>query len=144
MLTKKQIAFANAVASGEYNSLSEAYKATYNANNMQSSAINKEASRLAAHPQISPMIEEKSRELERKKQGVMASHQISVQERVLIRLEELSTDAMPSDNVKLQATIALGKTVGMFSDKLELKQAPQRRNPEEIISSLIAKLEKHT
>ena len=59
-LTTKQSKFAEAVGSGSHKTLSDAYKTVYKASSMSPSAINTEASRLAAHPNVAPMIQKLS------------------------------------------------------------------------------------
>lgn len=58
MLTPKQEAFAQAVASGEYDYATDAYQACYDAENMSREACYVEASRLIANPKVALCVKE--------------------------------------------------------------------------------------
>lgn len=110
-LTDKQRLFAHALASGKY-SISDAYRECYSAGNMSGPAVRVEASRLAANPNVSLLVE--------KLRGEMAASErllaLSDRDRVLDKLRTWMDNADPADGNKLRAAELLGKSVGLFKD----------------------------
>jgi hypothetical protein len=114
-LTSKQRHFALALSSGAGMTLSDAYREAYDCKNMSAAAIRTEASRLAANPAITLLVEQQR---ERNQRSVSASV-VSDRDRVLERLRRWMDDAEPTDTNKLKAAQLLGQTVGMFKDVVE-------------------------
>ena len=114
-LTAKQRHFALALSSGAGMTLSDAYREAYDCKNMSSAAIRTEASRLAANPAITLLIEQQR---ERTQRAASAS-EVGDRDRVLQRLRQWMDDAEPTDTNKLKAAQLLGQTVGMFKDVVE-------------------------
>lgn len=131
-LTPKQRTFAQHVASGKM-SLSDAYRAAYNAAKMSGPAIRNEASKLMTHPDVAMMVEG----LQRQKERAVIAVAISDRERVLTMLRELLDTAQPSDMPRLRAAELLGKSVGLFKDVVEQKT---QRSAEEIEAELEERL----
>ena len=114
-LTSKQRHFALALSSGAGMTLSDAYREAYDCKNMSAAAIRTEASRLAANPAITLLVEQQR---ERNQRSLSASV-VSDRDRVLERLRRWMDDAEPTDTNKLKAAQLLGQTVGMFKDVVE-------------------------
>ena len=110
-LTDKQRLFAHALASGKY-SISDAYREVYSAGNMSGPAVRVEASRLAANPNVSLMVE--------RLRGEMAvaerASALSDRDRVLEKLRTWMENAEATDGNKIRAAELLGKSVGLFKD----------------------------
>jgi hypothetical protein len=103
LLTSKQQQFVEAYVSGK--SASDAYRLAYDALNMSSTSINKEASRLIAKQQIRALIEELQEESRvATKQALIASKQ-----EVLMRLTRYMRTAEPGDSTRLRAAELMGK-----------------------------------
>lgn len=115
-LTPKQENFARNVAEGM--SLSNAYRAAYDAENMSSEAVNVEASRLRDHPAVSlrvdELVEERVRELERKG--------ISDRDEVTKLAKQFATDDGKPDAIRLRALELWGRTCGAFVEIIEDKR----------------------
>ena len=110
-LTDKQRLFAHALASGKY-SISDAYRECYSAGNMSGPAVRVEASRLAANPNVSLMVEKLRSDM------VVAERAaaLSDRDRVLERLRAWMDHAEATDGNKIRAAELLGKSVGLFKD----------------------------
>ena len=110
-LTDKQRLFAHALASGKY-SISDAYREVYSAGNMSGPAVRVEASRLAANPNVSLMVERLRGEM------VVAERALALsdRDRVLEKLRTWMDHADATDGNKLRAAELLGKSVGLFKD----------------------------
>lgn len=114
-LTAKQESFAQQVAAGAI--LSDAYRASYNAENMADKTVWSEACRLAQHPKVSTRIRAIQADIE-------ADHRTRAarrEEYVLKRLQEEAEQA-ETDGSRVRALELLGKTVGLFTDKVEIEQ----------------------
>ena len=110
-LTDKQRLFAHALASGKY-SISDAYREVYSAGNMSGPAVRVEASRLAANPNVSLMVERLRGEM------VVAERALALsdRDRVLEKLRTWMENAEATDGNKIRAAELLGKSVGLFKD----------------------------
>lgn len=114
-LTPKQTRFAEAVAAGE--SLTAAYRLAYSADNMSAAATRNEASKLMANPDVTLMVERLQAERQRQ-QGIA---EVSDRDRVLEKLRVMM-DTAKQETVQLNAAIALGKSVALFTDVSEVRQ----------------------
>ena len=110
-LTDKQRLFAHALASGKY-SISDAYREVYSAGNMSGPAVRVEASRLAANPNVSLMVERLRGEMAVAERALA----LSDRDRVLEKLRTWMDHADATDGNKLRAAELLGKSVGLFKD----------------------------
>ena len=113
-LTPKQHKFAELVAGGD--TLSDSYRGAYNAANMQAASIHVQSCRLAVDPKVALRIEQEQGRRARNKHVV----ELSTRAKVLAKLEELMEDK--AQNIQLGAAIALGKTIGLFTDVVQEKK----------------------
>ena len=118
-LTAKMERFAEAVASGEADNLSAAYRLAYDADGMAPGSIHREACLLAARPKIAQRINALKERYEQQKADSLAAQSVSDRERVLTRLRQLIDTAEPSDSGKLRAIELLGKASGVFTERIE-------------------------
>ena len=133
MLTSKQHQFVEAYVAGK--SASDAYRLAYDALNMSSTSINKEASRLISKQQIRALIEELQEESRvATKQALIASKQ-----EVLTRLTRYMRTAEPGDSTRLRAAELMGKHYGLFTEVVTIEPAP--RTSAMIRAELIKRLE---
>lgn len=134
-LTDKQEAFAVLVVSGK--TASEAYRMAYDTNTMRQETVWTEACMLLANPKVARRIE--SLNVEKEQQRRMMS--VSRAERVLQRLETLA-DSATTEAVKVRANELLGKTAGLFTDKVEIEDKTDRSTAdlEQSIAERLARL----
>jgi len=114
-LTAKQESFAQKVAAGSI--LSDAYRESYAAENMADKTVWSEACRLAQHPKVATRIRAIQADIE-------ADHRTRAarrEEYVLKRLQEEAEQA-ETDGSRVRALELLGKTVGLFSERIEIEQ----------------------
>lgn len=111
-LTSKQEHFAQQVANGS--TLTDAYRQAYDAGNMKESSVWVEACKLAKHPKVSLRIDAIVADITARKQSDDDRMKIWV-------TEQLKHEAMSaqSDSARVAALTQLGRSVGMFTDKLE-------------------------
>jgi phage terminase small subunit len=113
-LTPKQEAFAQAYV--ETSNASEAYRRSYNAENMKPDSIHVNASKLLADAKVSLRVEELREELRQK-------HRVTVDD-ILRELEEARTMAMtgerPQTAAMVAATMGKAKVLGLITDKAEV------------------------
>ena len=133
-LTPKQAKFIALVADGL--SYSEAYRGSYDAKNMSVAATQVEASRLANKEKVANAIEALRAE---------DRHTQILVERVTRSwvTQKLQEEATGEDNppaTRVRALELLGKTFGMFKDRLVTEDAP--RTSEEIETEISALLER--
>lgn len=131
-LTPKQTRFAEAVAAGH--SLTAAYRLAYDAENMSAAATRNEASKLMANPEITLMVEGLQAERQRQ-QGIS---EVSDRDRVLEKLRVMM-DTAKTETVQLNAAIALGKSVALFTDVSEVRD--DRRTAADVQAELDALLD---
>jgi len=133
-LTGKQEAFAKLVASGSM--LSDAYRECYSADNMKSSTLWSEACRLAQNPKVSTRIKDIQAENE-------ADHRTRLARREEWVLKSLQEEAVSADNAssRIRALELVGKTVGMFTDRVEQADTTER-SASDIERDLRAKLDR--
>ena len=117
-LTPKQHKFAELVAGGD--TLSDSYRAAYNATNMKPQGIRNEASKLMANQYVTLMVDT----LRRRVEAAIQVMEVSTKAKILAKLEDLMYKAK-TESVQLGAAIALGKTIGLFTDVVETKTSTQ-------------------
>lgn len=118
-LTAKQEAFAKQVAKGAV--LSDAYRECYSAEGMRDSTIWSEACKLAQNPKVSTRVKALQAEMEEDRRTIERRRE----EWVLKRLAEEAEQA-ETDGARVRALELLGKTVSMFTDKIEQTDTTER------------------
>ena len=133
-LTGKQEAFAKLVAGGAV--LSDAYRDCYSADSMKDSTVWSEACRLAQNPKVSARIKDIQAENE-------ADHRTRLARREEWVLKSLQEEAVSADNAssRIRALELVGKTVGMFTDRVEQADTTER-SASDIERDLRAKLDR--
>ena len=131
-LTAKQTGFADSVVAGM--SLSDSYRANYNADKMAAPSIHVNSCKLAANAKVALRIEQG---LQRKAQQGYVT-EVSVRSKVLAKLEALM-DSAETENIQLGAAIALGKSVALFSDVM-IDRSDDDRSVEEITAEIERRL----
>lgn len=132
-LTAKQEAFAQGVSQGK--TLADAYRDAYDCENMKDASIWTEASKLMDNPKVTRRVSAIQTATEEK----TLHDQARLRRLVLERLYEESANA-ESDSARIRALELLGKSIAMFTDKLE--QETKERSADEIERELIARLER--
>jgi len=122
-LTAKQEAFAKLVAGGAI--LSDAYRECYSADNMKNSTLWSEACRLAQNPKVSTRIKDIQADIE-------ADNRTRLLRREEWVLKSLQEEAVSADNAssRIRALELVGKTVGMFTDRIEQAETTDRTSAE--------------
>jgi len=118
-LTAKQEAFAKQVAGGAI--LSEAYRECYSAEGMRDSTIWSEACKLAQNPKVTARVKAIQAEIEADRR----TRDQRLREHVLKRLME-EADRAETDGARVRSLELLGKTVSMFSDRIEQTDTTER------------------
>ena len=138
-LTIKQRQFVDEIIKGKLGSYKEAYAKVYDITLTKQGKIPKwvevEASKLVANPKIALSIQ---KAIERKEASSVASN-LRIKNYVLERLYKESQEA-DSDSSRVQALHLLGKTVALFSDVVETKEARTTDQIEEDIEERILAL----
>jgi hypothetical protein len=138
-LTIKQRAFVDAIIKGKLGSFKEVYADVYDVTLTKQGKIPKwvevEASRLMAHPKVSLSIQQG---LQRREVNAVAS---TTRTRSYV-LEQLMRESKESesDSSRVRALELLGKTCGLFSDTLEIKESRGTHDIEQDIESRIEAL----
>ncbi len=135
-LTPKQEAFAEAVASGDANTLTGAYReAGYGSDEAKPHTLHCNASRLAAHTDVAPRIAEHQEAIAR---SIEAKH-AGGRRWVLKRLQEEASDPDSTPNARVAALGQLAKATGLHDERsAEEKRASSTE--EELIAELNARL----
>ena len=141
-LTIKQRAFVEEIIKGKLGSYKEAYAKVYDVTLTKQGKIPKwvevEASKLVANPKIALSLH---KAIQRKEDTAVASS-LRTRNYVLERLMKESQEA-DSDSARITALSLLGKTVNLFSDTIEIKEARDSNDIEaEIEEKIIALLSK--
>ena len=131
-LTAKQEGFAQKVSRGAV--LSDAYRECYAADTMKDSTVWTEACKLAQHPKVSKRIKELQAQIEQDRRTIERRRE----EWVLKRLQE-EADGADNASSRIRALELVGKTIGMFTDRIEQADETQR-TASEIEKELEAKL----
>ena len=134
-LTDKQEAFALAVFEG--NNFSDAYRLAYDASNMSAACIHTEACLLVQNPKVSQRLEVLN--ADRVKQQRMLA--LSRSDFVLKQLTDEATNPDNSDGARVRALELLGKSVALFTDKVETEDKTER-DAESIKAELQARLDR--
>jgi F0F1-type ATP synthase beta subunit len=139
-LTIKQRAFADAIIKGKLGSFKEVYADVYDVTLTKQGKIPKwvevEASRLMANPKVSLSIQQG---LERREVNAVAST-TRTRSYVLEQLMRESKEADQMSSSRVRALELLGKTCGLFSDTLEIKESRGTHDIEQDIESRIEAL----
>ena len=118
-LTGKQESFAQKVAQGAV--LSDAYREAYSAENMKDSTVWSEACKLAQHPKVAARVKAIQADIE-------ADHRTRAarrEEYVLKRLQE-EAEGAETDGARVRALELLGKSVSLFTDRVETDSQTER------------------
>ena len=134
-LTDKQEAFAQAIFEGA--NFSDAYRQAYDASNMSAASIHTEACLLVQNPKVSQRLEQLN--LDREQQRRMQS--LSRSDFVLKQLTEEAMNTENSDGARVRALELLGKSVALFTDKVETEDKTER-DADAIKRELQAKLDR--
>jgi len=132
-LTAKQEAFCMAILEGK--GFSDAYRQAYDAEKMSAASVHQEAYKLGTHPKIAQRLER----AEREKQAEQRMQRLSRAERVVQKLEEIALRAGDTDGTQVRALELLGKTLGLFVDRVETEDKTER-DPEVIRKEIEARL----
>ncbi len=113
-LTAKQEAFAQKVAAGAV--LSDAYRDCYSAENMADKTVWSEACRLASNHKVTTRVKAIQAEIE-------ADHRTRAARREAFVLDRLQKECLEAetDGARVRALELLGKTVGIFTDRVEVE-----------------------
>jgi hypothetical protein len=132
-LTDKQESFAMAVFEGS--NFSDAYRQAYDAGNMSAATIHTEACLLVQHPKVSLRLDQlhRDREQQRRMQSLSRS------DLVLKQLTEIALSDEVQDGARVRALELLGKSVALFTDRVETEDTTDR-TADEIERDLKAKL----
>lgn len=131
-LTAKQESFAQEVAKGS--TLADAYRKSYNAERMKDSSVWTNASQLMSVTKVAQRVEAIQRSIEDAK--VLDSARL--RRLVLERLHVEATNEANTDASRVRSLELLGKTVAMFSDRVE--QVETDRSVSEIEKELLNRL----
>ena len=134
-LTEKQEAFCMGVFSGL--SFSDAYREAYDAENMKPATIHRQAHELVINSKITARLDQLHRD--REQQQRMQS--LSRSDFVLKRLQDEAMNSDNSDGARVRALELLGKSVALFTDKVETEDKTER-DAATIKSELQAKLDR--
>ena len=138
-LTIKQRQFVDEIIKGKLGSYKEAYAKVYDVTLTKHGKIPKwvevEASKLVANPKIAQSIH---KAIERKEVNVVASS-LRTRNYVIDQLYKESKES-DSDASRIRALELLGKTVALFSDVIETKEARSSDEVEADIEDRIAEL----
>jgi hypothetical protein len=114
-LTPKQLRFAHSAVSGV--SLAEAYRQSYDAENMSERAVRTEACRLAAHPNVARAMDAISAEKASKMQIVS----VSDRDMLITNLRRWTKGEDTPTAGQLRAAELLGKACGLYRDVVETR-----------------------
>ena len=134
-LTDKQEAFAMAIFEG--NNFSESYRIAYDASGMSAASIHREACLLVQNPKVSSRLEALNSSRERE----MCMLRLSRSDFVLKQLTDEATNQDNSDGARVRALELLGKSVALFTDKVETEDKTER-DAESIKAELQARLDR--
>ena len=130
-LTAKQEAFAQGVANGL--TLADAYRQSYNAENMKEASIYTEASLLMDNPKIVQRVSG----IQQAREDRTLHDSARLRRLVLERLHQEATEA-ESDSARIRALELLGKSIAMFTDRVEQEEGV--RSSTDLEQELIARL----
>ena len=133
-LTDKQEAFCQAVMAGD--SFATAYRQAYCSDGMVPNSIWNAASRLAADPKVRGRLEQLAEQKEAERRMLALSRADWVIERITQQVMDPATPPA----VKTRALELLGKTIGLFTDRVETKDVTER-SADEIEAQIRARLQ---
>jgi organic radical activating enzyme len=138
-LTIKQRSFVNEIVRGKLGSYKEAYAKVYDVKLTKTGKIPKwvevEASKLVANPKIAISIQ---KAIERKESSLIASS-LRTKNYVIDQLYKESQSS-ESDASRVRALELLGKSVALFSDVVETKEARDTSDIEQDIEERLTRL----
>lgn len=119
-LTAKQEAFAIAIFEGA--NFSDAYRQAYDAENMLPASVHRQAYELATNVKVTARLDElhRDREQQRRMQSLSRS------DLVLKRLTEIALSDDVQDGARVRALELLGKSVALFTDRVETEDTTDR------------------
>ena len=136
ILTPKQRAFVDAVVRGKIGSYKECYVTAYDVTLTKTGGIPKwtevEASKLMANPKIALSIQTA---IEKRDRSTLSSA-VRLREHVMTQLYKESIQAS-SDSSRIRSLELIGKTIGLFTDQIEVKSD---RSVEDIDQDIEAKI----
>jgi hypothetical protein len=132
-LTAKQEDFCQAVVAGA--SFSDAYREAYCADDMVPNSIWNAASRLAADSKVRVRLEQLAEQKEAERRMLALSRADWVIEKITQQVMDPATPPA----VKTRALELLGKTIGLFTDRVETKDVTER-SADEIEAQIRARL----
>jgi len=134
-LTEKQETFCMSVFSGM--SFSDAYREAYDASNMKAATIHRQSHELVNNSKIRARLDQlhNEREQQRRMQSLSRS------DFVLKQLTDEATNPDNSDGARVRALELLGKSVALFTDKVETEDKTER-DADSIKAELQAKLDR--
>jgi hypothetical protein len=135
-LTDKQEAFCQAIMAGA--TFADGYRAAYCADGMVPNSIWNAASRLAADPKVRGRLEQLAEQREAERRMLALSRADWVIERITQQVMDPATPPA----VKTRALELLGKTIGLFTDRVETKDVTER-SADEIEAQIRARLQQH-
>jgi len=130
-LTAKQLKFANGAVSGM--SLADAYRNAYDAENMTPKAIQVEASRLAARPDVALTMQTIAGQIQAKMQAVT----VSDRDMLITNLRRWTKGDETPTSGQLRAAELLGKACGLYRDVVETRT---ERPASEVLADIEARL----
>jgi predicted secreted protein len=132
-LTEKQEAFAKGIMDGM--TYTAAYRAAYVTDDMNDQTVWRKACELAADGKVTARLHElrAQKEAEQRMQGVSRSGF------VIAELQKMATDQNIPPAVKVRALELMGKTVALFTDRVETEDTTDR-TAEEIEAQIKARL----
>ena len=136
-ITAKQYEFARLVAE-EHLTSSDAYRKAYKPNIL---AKNKSVHEMACRVMTNIKVQSMIRSIQHEREEENRTRTIRREEYVLKKLTE-EVEHGDKASSRIRALELLGKTVAMFSDKVELNTKKNERSPDEIREDLKLKLQK--
>ena len=133
-LTDKQEAFCQAIMAGA--TFADGYRAAYCADGMMPNSIWNAASRLAADAKVRDRLEQLAEQKEAERRMLALSRADWVIERITQQVMDPATPPA----VKTRALELLGKTIGLFTDRVETKDVTER-SADEIEAQIRMRLE---
>ena len=118
-MTAKQLAFAEGVASGM--TLSDAYRAAYDARLMTAKSVWESACKMVGHVKVRARLDQIAREREEARRMLATSDAASALE--TLRLMMATAD---SDSTKVRAAELLAKAAGVFTERVEIEDKTDR------------------
>lgn len=118
-ITAKQLAFAEGVASGM--TLSDAYRAAYDARLMTDKSIWESACKMVNHVKVRTRLDQIAREREEARRMLATSDAASALETLRRMMAEADSDA-----TKVRAAELLAKSAGVFTERVEIEDKTDR------------------